>query len=187
VSFDFLMFTNYTAVLDFPPKDTLRYGNYFRPVSDNAEILNIHGEFSGKVNDKISFMASGNYYRYSLDKNDFAYNIPQWDARLNIKYNLVNKIFAGVEFQATGLRKELITTEHFDLFPSVFTNYTSTFVKKTIDIPTHFNLNISAEYRYTKILSFWLKLNNISYDKNYEWAYYPSMRFLGLIGFTYSL
>jgi hypothetical protein len=55
------------------------------------------------------------------------------------------------------------------------------------EFPAHFNLNLSAEYRYSKILSFWARFNNISYNRYYEWAYYPSMRFLGMIGFTYSL
>jgi len=55
------------------------------------------------------------------------------------------------------------------------------------EMPTHFNLNLSAEYRYSKILSFWAKLNNIANNHYYEWAYYPSQGFLFMLGFTYSL
>ena len=47
-----------------------------------------------------------------------------------------------------------------------------------VEMPAHFNLNLSAEYRYSKILSFWAKFNNISYNRYYEWAYYPSQRFM---------
>jgi hypothetical protein len=64
---------------------------------------------------------------------------------------------------------------------------TPVYSKRMLEMPAHFNINLNAEYKYTRILSFWVKLNNISFDKYYEWANYPSMRFLGLIGFTYSL
>ena len=55
------------------------------------------------------------------------------------------------------------------------------------DMPVHLNLNLSAEYRYSKILSLWAKFDNISYNRYYEWACYPSQRFLCMVGFTYSL
>jgi len=54
-------------------------------------------------------------------------------------------------------------------------------------MPAHLNLNLSAEYRYSKILSFWTKLNNIANNRYYEWAYYQSQGFLFMLGFTYSL
>ena len=177
---DFLMFSNEIANIYYFPFDSLRRGNYFNPVSDNAEILNIHGEFGGRINDNFSFTAAGNYYRYTLDNNEFAWNMPSWDASLGLKYELVNKVFAGVEMEAIGSRKELLSAETM-FYGTPFNS------KQMINMPAHFNINLSAEYKYTKILSSWLKLNNISYDKYYEWSNYPSMRFLGLIGFTYSL
>ncbi len=50
--------------------------------------------------------------------------------------------------------------------------------------PVHVNINLSAEYRYTKILSFWVKVNNIAFNKYYEYAYYPTQRFLCMVGFS---
>jgi hypothetical protein len=55
------------------------------------------------------------------------------------------------------------------------------------EMPAHFNLNLSAEYRYSKILTFWTKLNNISYKRYTEWVYYPTEGFMFMVGFTYSL
>ena len=83
-----------------------------------------------------------------------------------------------MEIEALGKRKFLVTKE--DIFVPGLKN-------EIIDMPAHFNINLSAEYRYSKILSFWTKFNNISYNRYYEWAYYPSERFIGMIGFTYSL
>jgi hypothetical protein len=154
-------------------------GNFFIPLYDQAEILNVHGDMSGKVNDKIFFEAGANYYRYTLTNNDFAWNKPDWDATLGVKYNLRNKIIAGIGVDAIGKRKLLVTTEDPLFLPATKSH--------PIDMPAHLNFNIGAEYRYTKILSFWLKFNNISFKKYYEWAYYHSQRFICQVGFTYSL
>ncbi len=172
---DLLMFAN----LAYP--DTLPIigkGNYFVPMPDNAEILNLHGELSGTLSTRLGFYLSGNYNSYTLVNNDYAWNRPKWDGRLGFKYNLRDKINAGVEIDALGKR-------HFGYKSGMEQNI------KAIDIaggtPAHFNLNLSAEYRYTKILSFWVKVNNISYRKYYEWAFYPSQMFNIIGGFSYSL
>jgi len=154
-------------------------GNYFAPIADEVEVLNLHSEMRGIINDKFSFSTRADYYKYTLSENDFAWNKPSWDAAFGLKYNLRDKILAGLELSASGKRKAIVNGDVITvnpLYPVV-----------QFDFPAHFNLNISAEYRYSKILSFWTKLNNISYNRYYEWAYYPSQRFLCMVGFTYSL
>jgi hypothetical protein len=79
---------------------------------------------------------------------------------------------------ALGKRNLLVTRVHLN--PFLNESYTT-------EVPAALSFNLSAEYRYTKILSFWLKLNNISFSKYYEWAYFPTQRFMFLLGFTYSL
>ena len=175
------MFSNHTLIQNYVPFDTLRKGNFFRPVFDDAEILNLHGEIGGKITPAISFISQANYYRYTLTENAFAWNKPSWDATLGLKYNLMNKVIAGVDIQAGGERKLLHTTEYLAIAGTIPP------VNKQIDMPAYLNFNLSAEYRYTKILSFWIKLNNIGFSKYYEWAFYPSQRFIGMVGFTYSL
>lgn len=153
-------------------------GNYFIPVTDEAEILNIHGEINGTITDKVTFHASGNYNKYTLSASSHPWNRPPWDAKIGVNYNLRNKIIAGAEITALGKRKLMVSespTGWQTLAPSI------------IDMPSHVNLNLSAEYRYTKILSFWTRVNNVSWNRYLEWAYYPTQRFLIMAGFTYSL
>ena len=76
-------------------------GNYFLPVIDDVELLNIHGEMSGAINDKLSFNGVANLYNYTLAENDFAWNKPGWDGKLGLKYNLRDKIIAGMEVTAS--------------------------------------------------------------------------------------
>jgi len=142
-----------------------------------GEIFNIHGELSGEINDKLRYYGAANFYNYNF--TDYAWNKPDWDGRVGLKYNLRDKILAGMELTALGKRMQVINGDTY----SGIAGHPSS----TIEMPSHFNLNISAEYRYSKILSFWTKVNNISYNRYYEWAYYPSQRFLFMLGFTYSL
>ena len=172
---DMLFFANNIVMDGIIP---ISRGNYFKPLYDDGEILNVHGEMSGKIADFLSLNAEANYYRYTLTKYDTAWNKPDWNAAIGLKYNLKNKIIAGLEVEAIGKRSLLVMTEDINV---------AGFTYKTINMPAYLNINLSAEYRYTKILSFWFKLNNISFKRYYEWAFYPSQRFMGMIGFTYSL
>jgi hypothetical protein len=154
-------------------------GNYFAPLADDAELLNLHAEMSGAINDKLSFNAIANYNKYTLTANHYAWNKPEWDAKLGLIYNLKDKIIAGMEISAEGKRKFIVNGDlsvPAPLYPQI-----------EITTPAHINLNLTAEYRYSKILSVWARFNNISYNRYFEWAYYPSQRFLCMIGFTYSL
>jgi len=169
-----LFFSNYTSPFGAINAET---GNHFIPLYDDGEILNVHGEMSGMITDKVTYGASANFYKYTLTNYDHAWNKPAWDGKLGIKYNLRDKIIAGLDIAAVS--KRYLTTARFDAVDGLSTlNFKE---------PVHVNFNLSAEYRYTKILSFWLKLNNIAFNRYNEWAYYPTQRFIGLVGFTYSL
>jgi hypothetical protein len=148
-----------------------QYGNYFIPLYDEVEQLNLHSEINGPINDKFSFNAAANYNHYTLAGFQYAWNKPSWDAELGIKYNLRDKIIAGMHIIAQGDRKMLVTGVPATIYKA----------------PAYFNLNVSAEYRYSKILSLWTTFNNISTNRYYEWYNYPSQRFLFMLGFTYSL
>jgi hypothetical protein len=154
------------------------YGSFFTPVITEGSMANLFVQMNSAVTSKISTTFKANYYNYALTSIDFPYNKPAWDGSLWLKYNLREKIIAGASLNAMGPRDVYVTKLTIlgpPALPDIFT------------IPTHVNLSLSAEYRYTKILSFWLKANNISTNRHYEWAYYPSQRFLMMAGFSYSL
>jgi len=152
-------------------------GNHFIPLEDDVELLSINGQLNGKITDKITYAGKAGYYQYTLTDNDFPWGKPSWDGSLKLKYNLRDKIIAGIDVTAMGTRK-LMASVINPLPPATSVIYT---------MPVHVNFNLSAEYRYTKILSFWIKLNNFSFNRYYEWAYYPSQRFVCMVGFSYSL
>ena len=165
--------------LVFPDSVTPRArGNYFLPVTDVVELLNIHAEMGGRVTDKISFNLIANIYDYKTHM-EYAWNKPNWDGKMGLKYNLRDKIIVGMELTAIGKRRQVVSGD--------LLSRDAGYTPLIIEMPVHVNMNLSAEYRYSKILSFWARLNNISYNHYFEWAYYPSQRFIGMVGFTYSL
>lgn len=173
-----LFYTNQYDLVSSP----VRRGNYFSALVDDVELFNIHAEIEQKITDKISLTGAGNYYKYTLSRNLYAWNMPGWDATIGLKYNLRDKIIAGVELSGQGKRRLIINGENqFVSFPA--------FDYKTgmLEFPAYVNLNLNAEYRYSKILSFWAKANNLSNRRYFEWIYYPCRGPLFMIGFTYSL
>jgi hypothetical protein len=158
-------------------------GSFFSALTDDVELFNVHGEMSGAINDKLSFNGMVNLNKYTLSNFDYAWNKPGWDGKLGLKYNLRDKIIAGMDISVQGMRRLIINGENI----SATTVLPLKNPAEIIKMPAHFNMNLSAEYRYSKILSIWTKLNNISYNSYYEWAYYPSQNFLFMLGFTYSL
>ena len=54
-------------------------------------------------------------------------------------------------------------------------------------LPTTFDVNLGVEYRYTKLLSFWVKVNNMVAQRYYLYNQYPSYRFRFMLGFSYAL
>jgi hypothetical protein len=175
-----LLYSNITNRLNIFP---LEKGNFFSPLTDDAELLNIHGEMTSRINEQLSFTGSANYYKYSLTKYEKAWNMPAWDMSIGLKYNLRDKILAGVQLTGLGKRSFVVNGELLNTEGATPVERPILF----IDTPYHLNLNLNAEYRYSKILSFWTRLDNISYRKYYEWANYPSQQFLFMLGFTYSL
>ncbi|MFN8239926.1 MAG: hypothetical protein U0X39_04145 [Bacteroidales bacterium] len=174
---NFLLFSNY-AVVDGAL--AIEHGNHFIPLTDQAEILNVHGETGGRINDKFTFEGRANYWKYTLTDNTSAWNMPDWDGSLRIKYNLRDKIIAVAGIGLTGPRDALVTTINNSTLPATSTG-------SVVQIPAETKFNLMAEYRYTKILSFWARMENIGFSRQFEWAYYPSQKFLFLVGFSYSL
>lgn len=154
-------------------------GNFFVPVMSDGNLANVGAEINTSVTPRLNAKLKADYYSYTLTDIDFPYNKPAFDGSVQLKYNLRDKILAGAGLNAIGKRKAYIIpmTLLGPMPPPI----------DDIDLPLYIHMNLSAEYRYTKILSFWVRMSNLSFKRHYEWAYYPSQRFMFMAGFSYSL
>lgn len=162
--------------MSFFVNDTIT-GRTFIPVYDNGELLSLRAELNARINEQMSFSAAAGYYGYTLESELHPWNKPSWDGNIKFNYNLRNKILASAELNGLSRR-------YAKYGPMGYSGLTDATVT---ELPVHFSLNLGIEYRYTKILSFWTRLNNLSTNRYSEWNLYPSQRFLFMAGFSYSL
>jgi len=124
---------------------------------------------NGNLKKNLKFLLRGDYYDYSEE----VYHKPEYELTLNTSYNLRDKILIDANLFYTGPRKALI--EHSGLDP------------ETVDMEGFFDGNLTAEYRYTRLLSFFIRLNNFSASSYQKFYYYPVQRFQIMGGFSYAL
>jgi len=144
--------------------------NRFKVVSDNIVHKKVMGEISYAVDQKITLILKADFNSYTMNNLDKPWHLPDYNAFAMLKYSIKNKFIVGLELYSSGNR------------------YVQTFnatepVKKLEGL---IDMNIGLEYRYTKRLSAFINLNNITSNKYDLWYLYPMHRFNAKIGITYS-
>ena len=145
--------------------------NQFTVVYDNVDLFNGYGEINYDFSESLVFGLKGNIYKYTVVREQYAWHKPSYDLTFSSKYNLRNKILVNLDVLSVGKR---YAKEYDKLITS-----------KELSGIVDFNLGL--EYRYTKILSAWIHINNLTAAKYYTWNQYPAQRFNLMVGFTYSL
>ncbi|KPL11248.1 MAG: hypothetical protein AMS26_20385 [Bacteroides sp. SM23_62] len=172
VSYDISASYSMISKMPFFINDTTSVlGNTFTVTYDDLRLTRIRGELLIQQSDRLSFLLLGRYDQYDLDNLEKPWHKPEITASFATEYNLRNKIlldaslnYMGQRFApATALDNEMITLKGF------------------------VDLNMGVEYRYTKLLSGFLRLNNILGARNYFWNQYPAIGFNVMAGFTYAL
>ena len=142
--------------------------NQFTVQYDNASLFTGSGEITWNQNEKLQVILRANYYGYQLDSLAHPWEKPAFDASLGVSYNLRDKILVDANLFYTGKRYAPGSPEAIVLKP-------------------YPDANLSVEYRYTRLLSFFLRLNNFTSSRYMIWNQYPAQRFQAMIGFTYAL
>ncbi|MCA1747461.1 MAG: hypothetical protein LC655_07165, partial [Bacteroidales bacterium] len=145
--------------------------NQFTVRYDDMTVLNVYGELNIAPTESLRVFLKGNYYDYQTAREDYAWYKPAFDASIQTRYNIGDKILIDAGLFVIGPR----------YYPSVVEGGDPEKLNTTID------LNLGIEYRYTKLLSFWTRFNNISAQPYYMWNNYPSYRFRLMAGFTYGM
>lgn len=144
--------------------------NQFQVIYDDLTLLNLQGEFSVRPGDSWKFFLKGNYYNYTMVREEHPWNKPAYDISFQARYNMSDKILVDIGLFTVGAR-------YFENFGLIEEDM----LKMTVDG------NLGIEYRYTKLLSFWARINNIAAQKYYLYHNYPSYRFRAMLGFSYAL
>lgn len=159
-------------VIDYTENGTL--DNQYKVIYDNTNLFNVSGQVKYQYKEKIHFIAKGNYYMYKTKNLARAYHKPDFDLTFSTVYNLKSKIILKGDIFVIGNQFALTQVEN---------NFTYTtqskLLKGIVDV------NLGAEYRYSKMLSFFVNFNNIANTRYYRWEKYPSQRFNLMAGLTF--
>ncbi|MBA2610677.1 MAG: TonB-dependent receptor [Bacteroidetes bacterium] len=179
--------TSYDAKVSYAQYDSLQFFvinysginqvyNRFNIVYDNTTLLTVSGQLKYQLKEKFNVIAKGNYYLYKTKNLTRAYQKPDYDLTVSGIYNLQSKIIIKTDLFFVGQQWALSPIT--DASTGV-----NTFGPK--QIKGWADINLGAEYRYSKMLSFFVQLNNIANQRYYRWDRYPSQRFNFMFGVTF--
>ncbi|MBI2720648.1 MAG: hypothetical protein HYX39_00590 [Bacteroidetes bacterium] len=162
----------YFYVIDYGGPNQLY--NHFNVLYDNTSLITIGGQLKHQLKEKLNLIASGNYYIYKPKNLIRAYHKPDFDLTFSGIYNLQSKLILRADLFFMG--KQWTLTQFMDA---------GTTALKPKQLKGWADLNLAAEYRYSKMLSFFVKLNNIANQRYYRWERYPTQRFNFMVGLTF--
>ncbi|MFW5725822.1 MAG: hypothetical protein ACOCX0_05180 [Bacteroidota bacterium] len=149
--------------------------NRFLLIYDDIRLFNFRTELFSNVGERLKVRFASDYYQYTLDNELQPWHEPTVKLSLNLSYNIQDKIILN----ADAFARNSIYAKTFDRFqPEV--------VEPVKIHGFHVDVNLGVEYRYTKILSVFLNLNNLQNQPLERWYNYPSQRFNVLGGVTYA-
>ena len=148
-----------------------RVQNYFTVITDDLTVVRFKGELYFNPVESVDLGVKANFYKYQPTAEKYAWHRPKYTIDFTAKYNMRNKIIGNLDVMCIGKR-----------YAKAFYDDDNDFTLDSVVA-----INLGAEYRYTKSLSFFVKLNNLTGAKYQRWNFYPSQRFNIMAGFTYSL
>ena len=150
--------------------------NVFTPyyVDDNTIHLGIDFTF---VNDEMISLTLG------IDYND-SYNVPE-NVPMLYDINFTSHLDAVVNYKNKWFFT--LNTRFFGRCDADYRyNSPSGVYEITTTLPARFGIALAAEYVHSRALSFFAKLDNMTFQRYYLWANYPASRFDAMLGLTYT-
>lgn len=148
-------------------------GNYNRFLIAYTDVNQLHlsVNYARKLNNILSLSVEADYYNWDKE----VYYVPELIIDVSVPINLREKIKAVPSIHYTGSR---VMTQYANLkLPEL--------VSPT-EIPAKFHANLMLQYNYTKIMSAYLKINNLTNSKEVLFEGYQEIGFNVLFGINYS-
>ena len=146
---------------------------YNRFQANYIDVLQLHckADYSKKINDLLSFIMTLDYYRWSQE----VYYKPNFIYSVSLPFTLRNKIKVSSELIYKGPRNSFSK----DTWPSPYNDNDGG------KLDSQLYANLSIHYIYSKKISAYLDLNNITNSVNDVWPGYERLGFNGVFGLKY--
>lgn len=156
---------------NFSNEKGYHYGNSFQVVYDEVNTLSVFGEVQVEVSEMVSVGININYYNYTTDIENQAWNLPNIKASLFSNFNITDELYGGASIFFVGERKD---------------NTSGSFgFSEEVTLDPYVDANLHVGYRITDQFSAFIKGSNLFGDNYTKWMNYPVQGIQGLVGVTY--
>lgn len=142
----------------------------FSLIYDDIDLLNLRAALEFKRAEKFSAGMFIDYNNYGTDKLDKPLYVPALRFGFNGNYAMAEKIYVKADL--------FYNSELYGIAYSPEGNVSST------KLDGYFDANLGVDYRYNKILSVFVQLNNLGFAQYFRYYRYPNYRFTGMAGVT---
>ena len=141
-----------------------QYYNAFKVVYDEVNDVELLATLSGKLKDIVNFTFEGqyNHYKARTQMDNTAWNLPSVKVSLYTDFRILPTLYAGMDIFYIGNRYDLDY-----VLPTTVT-------PEKITLNGYLDVNLHADYTFSKHWQVFLKANNLSTQRHTLWAYYPS-------------
>lgn len=154
--------------------------NSFSLVYDKISSVKIKGELEFVKSEHLRLALNGTYTHYNTDGQQYAWYKPAYEFELTGRYNMQNKIIITAKAVLNGPVWASVPVEVQYILPG------PKYIMEAQKIKGWADINLGAEYRFTKALSFWVNLNNLTNSKYNRWYNYRSYGINIMGGVSYS-
>jgi hypothetical protein len=155
------------------------FGDRMTAVYDEVEVTNFSGELTYSRSTDLRLSARMDVYKYTTKVQDEPWNLPPYKLTFAARYSLRDKLVLKAEALFLARRPAYRAPEP----PS---DSSIVAVSTRTELDGFLDLYVGAEYRYTKRLSLFLDMSNITASKYERWYRHPVQRGLIMLGATYS-
>ncbi len=131
---------------------------WFVNFRDDVKLIQFNAELSHAFSNKFRTNFSFNFYNYSTESYDRAYQLPNLDLKLNATYNIGDKILLSADLFTIGQRYSYLAYSE---------QQSAELLKAFVDA------SLGVDYRWKKQISAFLKVNNIANQKYQMWGRLP--------------
>jgi hypothetical protein len=155
------------------------YGDQMDVVYDRVDIFNVSGTLHYHLGTDWDAHARVDISSYETEFQAEAWNLPPYQVAIGARRNIRNKLIINAEVLFLGRRpakREFLTTVDGVPVPD----------SERVDLAGFLDAHLGLEYRYTKRLSVFVDMSNVSLSRYERWYRHPVQRGLVIGGFTYA-
>ncbi len=153
--------------------------NKFGVAYDNLRVLRLAGELTYVHDERLTLGGRLEIASNSPDKLDEAFNLPSVSFTLDGRYDLDDQFVVKTQIFTAGKRQgaTMIAQEGDEVIAGKL---------YSVPLKGYVDMSMGVEYRYTKRISAFLDINNLTGGRYKRWHNYPTQSVLVMGGLTYS-